>query len=267
MTRSLCTEMHRRGPWLTRIALVHLLILVVLLLLMVFDDRQITGVNIWLKPAKFALSITIYLATMAWLLGELKQPRWLIAAIALVIIASMSLEQILITLQAARGTTSHYNIATPFDSAVFSLMGFGVAANSLAAFMALMLFCFNKRGDRPAYFTGIRLGLVIFLLGSAQGFVMIANQGHTVGAPDGGPGIPVIAWSTVTGDLRVAHFIGVHAIQVLPILGYVLDRSKCRRSTSLVLIWLSSLAYLALGLGAHQSALQGQSWFGAWAAQ
>lgn len=267
MTRSFWEEMHRRGRWLTRFALAHLLVLAVLLSLMAFDDRQITGVNIWLKPAKFALSITIYLATMAWLLGELKQPRWLIAAIALVIIASMSLEQVLITLQAARGTTSHYNIATPFDSAVFSLMGFGVAANSLAAFMTLMLFCFYKSGDRPAYFTGIRLGLVVFLLGSAQGFVMIANQGHTVGAPDGGPGIPVIAWSTVAGDLRVAHFIGVHAIQVLPILGYALDRREWRLPTRLVLIWLSSLAYLALGLGAHQSALQGHAWFSAWSGQ
>lgn len=258
------TALHQRGPWLTRFAVAHMVILAALLVLMACDDRQISGVNIWLKPAKFALSISIYVATMAWLLGEVKQPRWLIGAITLIILASMSLEQILITLQAARGTTSHYNIATPFDSAVFSLMGFGVATNSFAALLALLLFCTRTITDRPAYTWGIRLGLAIFLLGSAQGFIMIANQGHTVGLADGGPGIPILAWSNQAGDLRIAHFIGIHAIQVLPLAGYLLDRGSLRIWTRVTLIWIISLAYLALGLGALHDALRGQSWFAAW---
>ncbi|MCH8478743.1 MAG: hypothetical protein LAT56_12485 [Wenzhouxiangella sp.] len=201
---------------------------------------------------------------MAWLLGELKQPRWLIAAISLVILLSMSLEQFLITLQAARGTTSHYNNATPFDSAVFSLMGFGVAANSFAVLLALLMFCTNIIAKRPAYTWGIRLGLAIFLLGSAQGFMMIANQGHTVGLADGGAGLPILGWSSQAGDLRIAHFIGIHAIQVLPLAGYLLDHSSLRSGVRVTGIWIMSVVYLALVLGALNDALRGQSWFAAW---
>lgn len=260
MNASLWQEWYRRGPWLVRIGLAHVLILVILLLLSVFDERQLTGVSIWLKPAKFALSLSVYLLTMAWLLGELAGPRRIVRAIALVVAASMILEQVLITLQAARGTTSHYNEATPFDSAVFSLMGFGVAANSAAVAVALGLFCLQRSAGAPGYWWGIRLGLAVFLLGSVQGFAMIANAGHTVGLPDGGPGMPVTGWSTVAGDLRVAHFIGIHAIQALPVAGLVIDRlidSTSRRSIATVAV---AIGYAGIGLHAFVTAMQGRPW-------
>lgn len=258
---AMLAECHRRSPWLTRVALAHLAVLAVLLVLMVFDDRQITGVNIWLKPAKFAISISVYLFTMAWLLGALRRPRWLLAIIAGVIIAAMTTEQLLITLQAARGTTSHYNNATPFDAAVFSLMGLGVAANSLAAAAALVLFSLTSADRRPAYFWGIRFGLVLFLLGSAQGFVMIANGGHTVGAPDGGPGIGLLAWSATHGDLRITHFVGIHAIQALPFTGWLLDRQIAHRGRRLAAITLATLAWAALTLWVFLTALAGRTLF------
>lgn len=256
---SLLTEFYRRGPWLTRVALAHLFLLVVLLILMMFDDRRITGVNIWLKPAKFAMSISVFLLTIAWLLGALKRPRWLLAIIAGVIIAAMTTEQVLITLQAARGTTSHFNNATPFDAAVFSVMGLGVAANSMAAAAALLLFFVASPERQPAYFWGIRFGLLIFLLGSVQGFLMIANGGHTVGAPDGSPGIPLLAWSNTHGDLRIAHFIGIHAIQVLPFAGWMLDRHVAHRGLRLITITLAALLWATLTLWVLLVALAGQT--------
>lgn len=256
--RSILAECHRRGPWLTRVALAHLVVLIVLLMLMIFDDRLITGVNIWLKPAKFALSISVYLLTMAWLLGSLQNPRWLLATIAAVIIAAMMSEQILITLQAARGTTSHYNNATPFDAAVFSIMGLGTAANTIAVVAALVLFSAASADSQPAYFWGIRFGLAIFLLGSAQGFLMITNDGHTVGAPDGNPGIPLFAWSTSHGDLRITHFFGIHAIQILPFAGWLLDRHVVHCRLRLSAITLAALAWATLTLWILLSALAGQ---------
>ena len=255
------TPLTRRNVWLTRVAVIHMVVFVVLLVLMWSDSRQITGVNIWLKPAKFALSISVYLLTMAWLLGELKRPGWLIGVAVTVIIAAMSLEQLLITLQAARETTSHYNNATPFDSAVFSLMGFGVAANSLAATLVLGLFLYHGSGDRPAYWMGIRAGLAIFLLGSVQGFAMIANGGHTVAGEDGGPGIPLLAWSNVAGDLRVAHFIGIHAIQVLPLAGWLIDRTRLEPGWKVRAIALLAVGYAGLGLVVHWLAMQGRPVF------
>ena len=262
---AVAVELYRRGPWLVRIALAHVLVLLLLLTLMLLDDRELLGVSVWLKPAKFALSIAVYLLTLAWLLGELRQARWLVGLITLVVIVSMCVEQATITLQAARGTTSHYNEATAFDAAVFSLMGFGVAANSAAAFVALLLFLRESDRARPGYWWGIRLGLVVFLLGSVQGFVMIFNSGHTVGAADGGPGIPLFGWSAAAGDLRIAHFIGVHAIQVLPLAGWLLDRLLRGQPWRLVGIATVTVIYAGFGLIAHVVALAGQSWF-AWAA-
>lgn len=254
-------QCHRRSPWLTRAAVAHFLLLALLLAIMPFDERQVTGVNIWLKPSKFALSIGVYLLTMAWLLGELRRPRWLIGAVAAVVLVSMCMEQFLITLQAARETTSHYNAATAFDSIVFSLMGFGVATNSSAAGFTLLLFLLHGEGQRPAYFWGIRLGLVIFLLGSVQGFAMIQHGGHTVGGSDGGPGIPILAWSKVAGDLRIAHFVGIHAIQVLPVTGFVLDRLIVSAPVRRLLIVAMALGYAGLGLWAYTVAMAGTSWF------
>jgi hypothetical protein len=252
---------YRRNVWLTRFAVIHLVVLAILLVLMLFDARQITGVNIWLKPAKFALSISVFMLTMAWLLGELQRPVWLISVITVAVIGAMSLEQFLITLQAARETTSHFNSSTPFDSAVFSLMGFGVAANSLTAMVVLVLFLCHDSGDRPAYWMGIRTGLVIFLLGSVQGFAMIANGGHTVGGEDGGPGIPLLAWSNVAGDLRVAHFIGIHAIQVLPLSGWLIDRTRLRPGWKIIVMMLLAIGYLGFGLVVHWLALRGVAVF------
>ena len=92
----------------------------------------------------------------------------------------------------------------------------------------MMLFLWIIRRDTPpsraGYIWGIRLGVAIFLLASFQGALIVANNAHTVGAPDGGPGLPFVNWSTRSGDLRIAHFFGMHAMQALPLLGFLLDR-------------------------------------------
>ena len=89
-----------------------------------------------------------------------------------------------------------------------------------------------------AFGWALRLGLIIAMVGMGEGFLMTnptAQQlagwqageavtiagAHSVGVPDGGPGLPVVNWSTTGGDLRIGHFVGMHALQVLPFLaGY-----------------------------------------------
>ena len=76
------------------------------------------------------------------------------------------------------------------------------------------------------YIWGIRLGIVLFVIFSLEGGLMAAYMAHTVGAPDGGPGLPVVNRSKQYGDLRVAHFIGIHLLQAVPLFGYFIAANK-----------------------------------------
>lgn len=190
-----------------------------------FDSRTITGINPWIKPMKFLLSIGIFTATIAWFMPELRPAprarRWIAGTIA----STMVIEIICIAGQAARGTTSHFNVSSAFDARVFDLMGLAITVNSLAVAAMMPLLRREVPPQRAGYLWGVRLGLGLFVVGSLLGFVIVTNRGHSVPGPDGGLGLPFINWSIDRGDLRVAHFIGLHALQALPLLGFLLDRS------------------------------------------
>jgi hypothetical protein len=94
----------------------------------------------------------------------------------------------------------------------------------------------------------------------ASGRLPIAGA-HTVGAPDGGPGLPVTGWSADHGDLRVAHFLGMHGLQVLPLLARWIARRRFAGDdrTQRNLVFAVAASYLALfGLVLWQ-AFRGQS--------
>jgi hypothetical protein len=137
----------------------------------------------------------------------------------------MTVEIVAIFLQAVRGTTSHFNISSAFDGLVFAAMGIFFAVNTILLAWALYLMLRHRPFGSAGYVWGMRLGLLLFLLGSAIGGAMIGQGGHTVGAPDGGAGLPVLGWSTRTGDLRAAHFLGLHALQAIPLVGWLLSRT------------------------------------------
>jgi hypothetical protein len=216
-------ELSRRDTVLWVTGLVQLALAVAFVVGLVVDDRVLLGVNPWLKPLKFALSITIYVWTVAWLLGDVRAGAANAARVISVgTSVAMLVEIACIALQSLRGVTSHFNVKTPFDSGVFGLMGFMILLNTLLA-AALLLLYFTVPSDLPRpYVWAVRLGLALFLFGSGVGPLMVSRGAHAVGVPDGGPGLPLANWSTKGGDLRVAHALGLHALQILPLVAWAL---------------------------------------------
>jgi len=265
------SELRHRDPLLFWIGTAMMLTLVVCALLSIGDQRLILGSNPWIKPMKFLVSVTIFLWTVGWFMPDTRAPRPVGSGFSRIdkrrvvrwtIGLAMIIEMVCVIMQAVRGTTSHFNISTPFDGMVFSIMGTTILVNTIAMLVFLGIIRRDTPPQRAGYICGIRLGVLIFLLASAEGVVIIMNNAHTVGAPDGGPGLPFVNWSTSYGDLRVAHFFGMHAMQALPLLGFLLDKSLPaeapgrRRARNLVIA--VSIVWLAVMGGLLTLALQGR---------
>ncbi|MEU8885615.1 hypothetical protein [Streptomyces hydrogenans] len=195
-----------------------------------FDDRTLVGAAIWAKPFKFAVSFVAYALSLAWMLSLLPRGRRLGWWAGTVVTAAGVLEMVLITLQVIRGRQSHFNQETPFDAAVFQAMGLTVVILWLGALAIAVLLLRARFLDRATAWA-VRLSSLIALAGAAVGFLMVQPTpdqlaatdppvvgAHSVGVPDGGPSLPVTGWASTGGDLRVAHFFGMHALQLLPLL-------------------------------------------------
>jgi hypothetical protein len=227
------------------------------LVLLPLDQRLVAGALVWLKPLKFSLSIVVYAWTLAWLLADLPAPaQAAVRVISWGVALSMVVEQAVIFTQAARGTTSHYNASSALNGALFGLMGLFILVNTVLTAWALYLAWRYQPHGTAAYGWGLRLGLLVFWLGSVLGGFMIHQQKHTVGAADGGPGLPGLGWSTVAGDLRIAHFLGMHALQLLPLLGWGLGLLLPRQAVALT--WVGVVAYAAAVAALLLQALAGQ---------
>ena len=256
-------ELHHRDPLLFLTGAFMMVLLVVATLLSISDTRLIFGLNPWIKPMKFMTSITIFLWTVAWFMPETEPRPRSRAIVRWTIAVAMTVEIVLIVMQSVRGVGSHFNHATPFDDAVFSIMGMGVLFNTSAMLLLLWIIRRDTPPSRAGYIWGIRLGVAMFLLASFQGAVIVGNDAHTVGAPDGGPGLPFVNWSTEFGDLRIAHFFGMHAMQALPLLGFMLDRATRTSATSVPsvarnVVMAVGILWLAVTAGLLYIALQGR---------
>lgn len=242
-------ELYRRNPVLTTFAALAASGLPLMAVACTFDTRLVTGLNPWIKPMKFTASFAVYFATFGWLLSYLPRPRRAVRVISWVTGLCVLLEAPVLVLQAARGVTSHFNNATPLDATLFGMMGVGAFTQMVTLAWALVLFCTRKVELPRLPLQGIRAGLALWLLGIVPGIAMLMLGGHNVGVADGGPGLPLLNWSTLGGDLRIAHFLGLHAIQVLPLAGLVLYRlAKAAPERRLQVVFTLFVAGYALAM-------------------
>ncbi|HSK74628.1 MAG TPA: hypothetical protein VK892_23210 [Pyrinomonadaceae bacterium] len=262
--REFSSDLWRKQTPLMLTGFGFIVLFLILAVLSLFDSQQILGINRWIKPMKFAVATVIFLWTVAVFLYFLRGYEKSSRIISWGVIAMMVGEIILIVMQAVRGTTSHFNNKTAFDGAVFSAMGLMILVNT-ALIIYLTYLYFRADFDLPkAVVWGMRLGLIVFLLASAQGGYMSAQTGHAVGASDGGAGLPFVNWSTEGGDLRVAHFVGMHAFQAIPLLAVMLvwieKRFTAIRATALTIAF--SLIYFGMFSVAFVQALRGKPLLG-----
>jgi hypothetical protein len=210
---------------------------------LIVDPRELVGAPIWAKPLKFAISIFIYAVTWAWLIHQLRRFRRIAWWAGAVTATALGVETVLVVGQTVRGHRSHFNVSTELDETIFNVMGGLIAVLWFATLLVAVLLWFSPPPDR-ARALAVRLGSAISVVGIGLGALMVipsASQlqdfhgvvgAHTVGAEDGGPGLFLLGWSTEHGDLRIPHFVGMHALQLIPL--------------SLLLIELASRRIVAL---------------------
>lgn len=244
------TELKRRNELLFWFGLFNLAVAIACLILMPFEETQLLGVNRWLKPFKFYASVGIMVLTMGWLLYYLKSAKK-IKLYSWLIFISMFFENGLIITQAIRNTTSHFNITSSLNGIIFQAMGFFIVVFTVTIILVCVSFFKQKQFSIPdAYAWGIRLGILFFLFFSLEGGMMLGLMKHTVGGPDGGAGLPMVNWSTQYGDLRIAHFVGIHSLQVLPLFGYYISKTKTQTI-------LFSAVYFLVASGLFLQAMNG----------
>jgi hypothetical protein len=183
----------------------------------------------WIKPMKFAISFATFVWTVSLFLSVLRIPAWKRRLVRRAIVGSVSIEMLCLSAQAWRHVPT--GSGTFADFLIFQGTTAMVSLNTVITIWLLLVFSGNRERIKiadAAQVLAIRLGITVFLLGNAIGGFILARGTHTVGAPDGGPGLPFVGWSTIAGDLRISHFIGIHAIQIVPLFAFILWRMAPR---------------------------------------
>ncbi|NND62342.1 MAG: hypothetical protein HKN48_04020 [Flavobacteriaceae bacterium] len=253
-----------KSPILFTIAMFHFIGALVCIGGLLIDERSLMGVNVWLKPLKFSISVGIYILTVGFLntlypFSNLKRN-----IINNIVSFTLLLEVGIICFQGARGVQSHYNESSLFDGILFGIMGLLIAINVLVmVFLAFETIRLKMKVPRPIQWA-ILMGWLVIIFGSWIGGQMISAMAHNVGIADGGAGLPFVNWSTEAGDLRVAHFFGLHAIQIIPLFAlWVSNKWKINTTSKTVVTIIFGLLYFGWIAYTFYQAKQGMPFIGA----
>jgi hypothetical protein len=259
--RSFFSDLDDRDRLLSRLGWVLVCVVPMFALLAYLVPGSVNTVNPWIKPIKFSISFATYVWTASLFFVFLKILSWQATLARRATAVSVIAEMLLLGVQAWRSTQPYPGQGFS-DIAISQAVTAMVFVHTVVMVWILVLCCGDQARMKPAdraLVAAIRNGIVIFLVGNAVGGYMLARGSHTVGAPDGGQGLPFVNWSIIAGDLRIAHFIAVHAIQIVPLFAYLLlemvPRPALRRrrlavfgmSAGVTLVVLATFLQAALG--------------------
>jgi hypothetical protein len=255
------SEFHRRQPVLAAFAFLMIAAMAPTLLALALETRTFNGINVWMKPFKFELSTAVHMATLAWFWGYLDdrfRTRRRVRAAAWIVGLIFAIEVSYIAYRAAFAEGSHFNNSTAAAAIAYPLMGIGILITiGITIWLGVLVLRSREGGISPTLRLAIWLGLIGgSILGAISGGYMSAQPGHWVGgvASDAG-GVPLFGWSRTGGDLRVAHFVGLHAIQGIPVIGYLVQRMPAGRT----IVWVSLLVWSVAAAAVFVWGIQGRS--------
>lgn len=211
------------------------------------DDRTLDGAGVWTKPLKFETSLAIYAATLALMMplagsafARSRAARWIVG----IMVSGSAIELFWIILQAARGERSHFNDQSTIGQVMYGVMGvFAVAFVLVPIPLARSAWRERTGGLRAGIVAAVALNL---LLGGVVGAWLSTMKSHFIGG-DGtdASGLPILGWSTTGGDLRIAHFVGLHAMQAMLAMGLLTARWRPATGARLVLLTAGAWSILA----------------------
>lgn len=230
--------------------------------LQTLDPRELAGVNIWVKPAKFGFSLALHMATLA-LIARLMSvgpaASTLIALAAALSVAAAAVEMVWIIRQAGLAQQSHFNVSTSFHAAMYQVMAVGAVLIIGAAGVVGALVAVDEGWSHGEVLRwGIASGLMV-------GTALTLFTAFSIGAamsPYVGPEIaetarmPITGWSLSRGDLRVSHFLATHMLQIVPLAALAFDR-VLDPQRAMIAMWVIALGWSAVTTGAWAQAKAG----------
>jgi hypothetical protein len=252
------TNLKSKNNLLAQSGLIFLIITIALIIIAFFNTTQVLGINAMIKPIKFASSLCIYAFTMAYLL-QFWQNQMSVKKYSILAAIVMFYEQFAITVQAFRGKLSHFNVTEWFGGILYLFMGITIVSLTIATlFMAIQFIKQKEYSINKTFSLSIKIGMILFVVFSFLGGYMTSINSHNIGGPIGQAGLPLVNWSTLFGDVRVAHFFGLHALQLIPLFGYYISKSSLSSNSAHKLVWLFASMYFLFIAFTFVQALMGR---------
>lgn len=203
----------------------------------------------WVKPLKFLISSGIYIFTFGYFTSLYPFSKRKKSILNNFVAWTLLVETAIIVGQGIRGVQSHYNIHSLVDGLLFAAMGILIAVNVLVMVYYVIETIRLKMNTSKSIQWSILLGWVVLIIGSLVGGQMISQMSHNVGVADGESGLPLVNWSTIAGDLRIAHFFGIHGMQIIPLFAFGISKEwKTTNRNQIIAVTIFGLSY-ALWLG------------------